>query len=185
MSQVRFNKVLALPQVLTPDSVYFVKNGQYTETYLTDANAVAYMVGNTAMTNALIDAKLSTATILNKVADIPARNAAATASTGNGLYLVVNATGDSTVTTGAALYFYDKAGNAYTKLSEYESLDVVTTWSMVSGRPASTPSAIDTAVSKAHDHTNLGVLNGLADSGGTLRYLGQPVNRPEWTATDW
>ena len=103
----------------------------------------------------------------------------------NALYLVVNATGDATVAAGAALYFYDKASTTYTKLSEYESMDVVTAWASITGRPASTPAAIDAAVGAAHTHANMAVLNGLTDSGGTLRYLGVAVNKPDWTATDW
>lgn len=185
MAQVRFSKVLALPQVLVADTVYFVRNGSYSETYVTDSNAVAIMVGNSAMTNALIDAKLSAATILNKVADIAARNTAGAASGTNALYLVVNATGDNTVTAGAALYFYDKATTSYTKLSEYESMDVVTNWAGISGKPASTPAAIDDAVGKAHTHANLAVLNLLTSPSGTLLFNGSAVNKPDWTATDW
>jgi hypothetical protein len=49
MTDVRFYKVTSLPQVLTPNSFYYVENGSYAEAYLTDANGVAKKVGNTEM----------------------------------------------------------------------------------------------------------------------------------------
>ena len=49
MAGVRFYKVLTLPQTLVPDAFYYVQNGGYVDTYLTDSNGVAKKVGNTAM----------------------------------------------------------------------------------------------------------------------------------------
>jgi hypothetical protein len=49
MADVRFYKVTSLPQVLTPNSFYYVENGSYAEAYLTDDTGVAKKVGNTQM----------------------------------------------------------------------------------------------------------------------------------------
>lgn len=49
MADVRFYKVTSLPQVLTPNSFYYVENGSYAEAYLTDDQGVAKKVGNTQM----------------------------------------------------------------------------------------------------------------------------------------
>jgi len=49
MAAVRFYKVLTLPTTLVPDAFYYVQNGNYVETYLTDSNGVAKKVGNTTM----------------------------------------------------------------------------------------------------------------------------------------
>lgn len=46
---VKFYKVLELPTSLQPNSLYFVENGDYAETYITDVNGVAKKVGNTDM----------------------------------------------------------------------------------------------------------------------------------------
>lgn len=69
-----------------------------------------------------IDARLSGITIQNVVADIVARDAQTGASNGDLTY-VVDASADGTVDSGAALYVWD--GSAYQKISEFESLDVV------------------------------------------------------------
>ena len=49
MADVRFYKVTSLPQVLTPNSFYYVENGPYAEAYLTDDQGIAKKVGNTQM----------------------------------------------------------------------------------------------------------------------------------------
>lgn len=50
---VKFYKVLSLPVTLTPNSFYYVENGQYAEAYLTDDIGVAKKVGNSEMIEAL------------------------------------------------------------------------------------------------------------------------------------
>lgn len=64
-------------------------------------------------------------------ADIPGRDAL-TPTSGQIVY-VVDATGDSTVTSGAASYIYD--GVNWQKVSEFESLDVVLNWANIQGKP--------------------------------------------------
>ena len=49
MADVSFYKVTVLPQVLVPNSFYYVENGTYAEAYLTDDSGVAKKVGNTMM----------------------------------------------------------------------------------------------------------------------------------------
>jgi len=183
--QIKFFQVNALPGTLQPNSLYFVLNGGYTETYLTSSTGTAKAVGNSGMINALIAAQVAAFSTLVHVATIAARNTAASTAANNTLYLVTDATGDSTVSAGAALYFFDKVANTQTKVAEYESMDVVVQWASIQGRPNSTPAAIDTAVGASHTHSNKAVLDGLTDSNGKLQYGGNPVNAPDWTATDW
>lgn len=64
-------------------------------------------------------------------ADIPGRDAL-TPTSGQIVY-VVDATGDNTVTSGAASYIYD--GVNWQKVSEFESLDVVLNWANIQGKP--------------------------------------------------
>ena len=44
---------LPLPQDLKPDSLYFIENGNFAETYFTDKNGVARQVGNSIMISAV------------------------------------------------------------------------------------------------------------------------------------
>lgn len=51
---VKFYKVVTLPNVLEPDSFYYVNSGgPYAEGYLTDSAGVAKKIGNTEMIEAL------------------------------------------------------------------------------------------------------------------------------------
>lgn len=50
---VNFYKVTQLPTQLSPSSFYYVENGEYAESYLTDDTGVAKKLGNTAMIEAL------------------------------------------------------------------------------------------------------------------------------------
>ncbi|HCK4406161.1 TPA: hypothetical protein N0G54_006535, partial [Pseudomonas aeruginosa] len=79
MAQIRFFKVATLPGTLEPDSFYFVENGSYSESYLTNSAGVARSIGNSAMINALINEALAslpgTGAPILFVADIAARDA--------------------------------------------------------------------------------------------------------------
>jgi hypothetical protein len=48
-----FYKVLSLPNVAQPNSIYFVQNGNNAETYITDSAGVLKNVGNTTMIQGL------------------------------------------------------------------------------------------------------------------------------------
>jgi hypothetical protein len=49
MADIKFFKVTTLPATLVANALYFVRNGNYAEQYLTDLNGVATKVGNTQM----------------------------------------------------------------------------------------------------------------------------------------
>lgn len=49
MLNIHFYKVTSLPLVLEPNSFYYVENGDYAESYLTDNAGVAKKTGNTVM----------------------------------------------------------------------------------------------------------------------------------------
>jgi hypothetical protein len=181
-SLVKFYKVTSLPSTLEPSSIYFVQNGTYAETYITNSTGVARSVGNSGMINALIDTKLNSLNTLLKVNTIADRNALAL--TQNAMVLVVNATGDATVTAGAALYFWDNAASTWTKISEYESMDVVVQWSSIQGKPTSTPAQIDAAVTNAHTHSNKATLDLLGAGANGLTYNGADVTTT-WSTENW
>jgi hypothetical protein len=105
------------------------------------------------------------------------------------LVWVNDASGDSTVTSGWAVYrrkvqttpaTYDYtvindvpessegAGDGkitgWCKVAEAESLDVVVSWDNIEGKPNSTPAEIDQAVADDHTHANKAALDDLADA---------------------
>lgn len=53
MANVKFYKVVTLPVVTEANSFYFVENGDYSESYLTDDSGVPKKIGNTQMIEAL------------------------------------------------------------------------------------------------------------------------------------
>lgn len=189
MADIKFFKVAVLPGVLQANALYFVENGGYAESYLTNKAGVAKSLGNTAMINALADARvtagLANLNALEIVANIAARNALA-GNNRNQMVLVIDATGDATVAAGSALYAFRNSDDTWLKLTEYESLDVVVQWANISGKPASAAALIDDAVNKRHAHANLAVLDLITAPGGVMNYNGTPVGgAPAWTNTDW
>lgn len=181
---IGFHKVNVIPAVLEPDSLYFVLNGNYAESYLTNSTGLPRSIGNTEMINALIVEALGQfeggGVII--VADIAERNALS--SSVNTLVLVIDATGDPTVSAGAALYVYNVSTQEYTKVAEYESMDVVVQWASIQGRPTSTPSEIDQAVVNRHTHANLATLGKISEESGIPKWEGGQWPH-EWNTSNW
>lgn len=188
MALIKFYKVNTLPGVLEGDSFYYVSNGDIAESYLTNSAGVAKSVGNSAMINALIQEALADLTIqgnaIEIATDIDARDALTEAATSNLLILVIDASDDSTVGSGSALYAFSFAAQTTYKVAEYESMDVILQWSSIVGGPTSTPTQIDLAVSQSHAHANKTVIDKLSDVGGQLQYDGAPLTT-NWTTQNW
>lgn len=187
---LKFFKVNVLPGTLEADSFYFVANGAYSESYVTTSAGVAKSIGNstmiTALANAAVNAALATAAAnpITVVANIAARDTAIASETNNNLYLVTDATGDVTVSSGAALYVYNHANTTTTKIAEYEGMDVQLTWAAIQGKPTSAPSLIDDAVSKRHTHANMISLDKIGETGGKITYDGALIGA-DWTTLNW
>lgn len=184
--KVNFYAVTALPQTLEADSFYYVANGSIAESYLTDSAGNAKSVGNTVMVNNLITAALADWEKggMPIVADIPARDILFADSTANTLALVIDASADTTVDAGSALYAYDFGTETVYKVAEYESMDVVLQWEAIQGRPNSSVAQIDDAVGKAHQHSNMDTLNKFSESAGVLLFDGEGIVT-QWAAKDW
>lgn len=187
MPQLRFYAVAQLPNTLEPDSFYFVENGDYAESYLTSSNGTPRLVGNTLMIGEIIAEEAGNwggSDRVTIVDDIPARDALASGVGTNLMVMVLDASADSTVDKGSAMYVYQLSADAWHKVSEYESMDLVLSWDTLQGRPASSPQEIDTSVEQAHEHANAAVLEKLDDTGGVLTYKGTPLRTP-WETKDW
>lgn len=174
--QMKIRKVTALPGTFEASTMYLVQGSEaglmdiYVST--SDGSAVRHIISKSEI-NTLIANALSGFNTASVVADITARNALA--PTVNTQALVLDATGDPTVSSGAATYIYDTVTAAWYKISEMESLDLIINWSDIVGRPTTSVAAIDDAVAKAHVHANKTVLDSISDQGGALGYAGQPV----------
>ena len=190
MAQLKISKVTALPGVLAASTLYLVSDAVRTD----DVNIyVSNSTGTTAkhvptfaeletMVDSKVTAGLAAASTLKVVATIAARDALApTIAT---LALVLNATSDVTVLSGAATYVYDPVGDVWSKISEHESLDVVLQWANINGKPTSSVADIDDAVTKRHVHANAAVLDLLSDSSGELFYNGVTI-APQMLAEQW
>lgn len=126
--ELNISRVLALPETLVANTIYLVAHSA------TELKVVA--VGNTpadvrtSIVSNDVDAKISAAIgaldLSNSalyVDDIAARDALEL--TKSSFVLVSDASADATVNVGAALYFYNSVTDAWTKVAEYESMDVV------------------------------------------------------------
>lgn len=171
----RLTAVPSLP--CDPNAVFFVapqSKPNYIEIYVSNSagTALKRLLTDTDI-QSLIDASISSlGGEMPVVADIPARNALVSTLTKNTQVLVLDATGDSTVTSGAATYLYRVSTTSWIKLSEAESLDLILQWANIQGKPTSSPTAIDTAVTNSHVHNgNLTQLNKIGENAdGLLTY---------------
>ena len=167
MTAVRIFKETAVPSTLEPNAIYLVgpANDPATlEVYVVNSAGDAYRkTPGTTEIQALIDASVAGISGTEIVADITERNELAL--TANAMVLVEDASADPTVDTGAALYTYKHSSTSFNKIAEYESLDVVLSWSAITGKPTSTPAAIDAAVGNSHTHTNASELDKVGEDG--------------------
>jgi len=177
MSLLKIHKTTALPATLEGHAVYLVAptaKPNYVEMYVTSADgSTARRIINSDDIQAMIDAAVAgVSSGLQIVADIAARNAL---SATNGQYvLVLDASADPTVSSGAASYVWRAATSQWIKLTEYESLDLELTWANISGKPTSSPAAIDAAVANSHTHANMTQLAKVGeDANGNFTYGGQ------------
>jgi hypothetical protein len=182
------SKLTAVPSLpCDPNAVFFVAptlKPNYVEIYVSNnAGTALKRLLTDADIQALIDASISgLAGEMPIVADIAARNALS--PTKNTQVLVLDATGDSTVASGAATYLYRVSTTSWIKLSEAESLDLILQWANIQGKPTSSPSAIDTAVGNSHVHnSNLTQLNKIGENADALFTYNNALPKIGWEGT--
>jgi hypothetical protein len=185
MAQVKFRRVDTLPGTLDAGTFYFVDGGAYAESYLTDSTGNAKAIGNSTMINALISAQLATLSTHNAVivADIAARDAATDGLETNEIILVLDASADSNVGSGAALYIWEAGEEEIHLIAKYENLTLDVTWDSIQDKPQE---LLD-AISQRHTHSNKATLDQIGADGDTLTFKGAPLagGATEWAQTDW
>ena len=185
-TSLKIEKVNSLPGTLAASTLYLVKSADsnLVDMYIsTNDGASARHIISKADIGSMITTAVAGFSTVQVVADIAARNALA--PTVNMQALVLDATGDATVASGAATYVYDLANTTWVKISEAESMDVVLQWSNVQNKPTSAVADIDDAVTKRHSHTNKTQLDLIGESvDGLLTYnsavVGATASVVEW-----
>ena len=179
-----------LPGTLVANGLYFVKdpiNSDRMELHVADKNALATRrVPTMQDIEDEIQAAIANVSSVDYQADIAARDAQSYGA--NSLVYVVDSTADTNVDTGGALYFYTKSNDTFTKVAEFESMDLVITWATLDGKPTSSVASIDDAVTKRHLHSNLADLEDLAITAeGALSVRGVIIDGkiPLTTPAEW
>lgn len=185
--EFKVHRVTALPTTLDPYSVYYVapaSTANYVEIYVSNAEGTsARRVINESDIKTLISEEFSKISSLEIFSTIAERDAEA--PTTNKFAYVTDATADSTVKSGGASYLYNTSNSTWTKISEAESLDVSLTWAGIVGKPNSSASDIDIAVTNSHTHSNKEILDKVGeDSNGSLVYNNKIITT-QWTTTNW
>jgi hypothetical protein len=234
MSKLKFYRENAMPGTPEPDSFYAIAKTinsiDFAELYVTNGASIPRQVSGEDLVNAVIDTvkaqnnglasldgggKVPVSQLpagigieFEIVANIAARNALA--PTKNILCLVLDASADSTVTAGNALYAYQLSTTTWHKVAEFESMDLtglMSKWRM----RANTAAAVDVVENDlvsfagstyiqvarsgltftftlvggaAHEHANKAVLDKLSqDADGDANYDGAPIMK--WSSTAW
>ena len=177
MARFGLERVLALPEIPAPSTMYIVKGQEagFAELYFTNNDGTeTRRLPTRDDISSMISTALSGFNSVKVVATINDRDALVLER--STLVLVLDAASDETVINGAALYVYDFDNSMFHKVSEFESLDVVLSWENIQNGPMSSVEDIDDAVNLRHQHTNLSTLNKLGETGdGFLEFNGEPV----------
>lgn len=181
-------KETALPGTLVANAIYLVApaaNPGYLEIYVTDVAGTAQRrTPRIEDIQAMIDATVGSAAGTVIIVDNIIARDALTPENGTEV-LVIDASADATVTSGAATYVYRSSNTTWIKTTEFESLDVALTWGSITDGPTSTPAQVDAAVTAVHSHTNKTQLDKVGEDGnGDFTYNGAlPVTA--WSTTNW
>lgn len=180
-------RVSALPETLVANAMYLVRSGADLNITVTgsDAAVVTNTLSRSAVGTMIANeiAELDLASGVQYAADITARDALTL--TKDSFVFVEDASADPTVTSGSAMYFYSLQTTDFTKVAEYESMDLQLTWAGLQDKPTSAVADIDDAVSKRHTHANKTVLDDLSDASGQLQYKGAPVGTVQEGTHEW
>ena len=176
--QMKVHKVNALPGSLEASALYLVKSAEagLLDLYVSSKDGTeARHIISKAEIQSLVNTAVAGASNIFVVADIAARDALAPTVVTQAI--VVDATADTTVKSGAATYVYNPVGTAWQKIAEHESMDLTLSWGGIVGRPTSSVAEIDDAVGKRHTHANAATLDKFGQDGdGQVTYGGKNIH---------
>jgi hypothetical protein len=189
LTNYKIFKETTLPGTLQPHAIYLVApaaHPTYVEIYVTNAaGSATRRTHKVEDIQAMIDSSLAAAASGATIVDtITARNAISSPKNGQTV-LVIDASADSTVTTGAATYVWRSSNSTWVKISEYESMDITQTWDALTGKPTSTVASIDLAVTNSHTHTNKTQLDKVGENASALFTYNGQLPKISWDSTNW
>jgi len=187
MTVLDIKKLTADPGTYAPNTLYFIgptsSPGELQIILSSNDGTFARHTITKAEVQNMITSAIQATNKIEYAADIAARNALTLTS--NTMVYVNDATGDPTVLSGGALYFYKADTQTFIKVAEYESMDVVINWNNIQGKPTSTPSGIDEAVANSHIHANKTQLDLISqDADGNLTYNNNNI-KAALTTVQW
>ena len=189
MTEYQVFKETVVPATLEPHSIYLIAPAgtpDYLEIVVTtaDGNSTRRTL-SVSDVQSMIDSSSPSGNLLEVVEDISERDALVPTLDGNVLILVLDASADTTVNAGSAMYAYRHSDTSLTKTSEGESVDVVLQWNNIQGAPSSSPASIDAAVNNSHTHANASELDKIGENvDGNLTYNGS-LPKIAWASTGW
>jgi hypothetical protein len=159
MSVMSFFKVETLPETLVANAIYFVPDigSTFVNIFVTDSSGQS--MRSTVSTHAIRSiAQVSTTnTVVKSVATFSGLSELDPLYTK--IAFVIDASGDSTVKSGAATYIFNTTINSWVKVAEFESMDVSLVWANILDKPNSTPTQIDNSVLYSHHHANKNIID--------------------------
>lgn len=174
--ELYFEKVTALPGTLTGSTMYLLADGveaDRVDVHLTNIDGTesrALMSGGTMDTK--IQNVLDGFSNIRVVSTITDRNALTASLNAFTLVMVTDASEDTTVGNGAAMYLYNPDTGVYTKVYEFEGIDIELAWDDIIGKPASTVAELDATATSSHSHDNATVLDAVSEQNSNLLYNG-------------
>ena len=161
---------------LRTNEIYDPATKQYVSQFIADTNTAI----------AGLESSIAGKAPVKVVADNTARDALTNVINGD-LVWSLDASADSTVTSGAACYLAQVSGEpatvTWTKVAEAESMDLVLRWADIQDKPSSTVAAIDQAVTDSHTHSNATVLDGISADGTSGNLVFNNVELGGFTGT--
>lgn len=182
---IKFNRVNSSASATEANSVYFVAETQGAnkvgkEIIVVGSDGTKVSFASLEVIDKAIEKSLKSANSVEVVADIPARDALKDTLKANASILVKDATGDSTVKSGAALYVFQKSDKTFTKIAEYESMDLEFTWSNIQNIPQLNITNEDKG---SYVEYTLSVPG--SSAAGSKINVPKPANELDWTSKEW
>ena len=179
-SQVFIDASTTLADHVVDTTVHLTSTERSALTATNNANGYVKLDSNGYVPTGLLNP--SVLAVNKEFADITALLAASTTDIVPGqIVMVLDASADSTVDSGWAIYRRLTSASdlsqlsSWQKIAERESLDVVVNWANIVDKPSSTVANIDDAVTKRHIHANSAVLDKFTEDANGLKYNGSAV----------
>lgn len=183
---ITIEKVTALPNTRTPNTIYLVKepSTNLLTVYVTGLtpDVIARTIDSVDVTSQ-IDTAVSNLSLVTFAEDVQEMMAMTPAS--NSLIYVYDASADPNAGAGPSAYVYNFVNETFMLLPKGAGSGGAVNWASIVGRPSSSVGDIDLAVSMRHSHANKPVLDQFSEISGEVAYKGSPISRNIDVVSEW